>query len=124
MTSLRSVLALLVLVAATSVVALSSRLVTSDENLRVILIVAERYHFSPSEIRLRQGEQVILELTSEDTIHGFRVPAARLNVTVPSRGRGRTRIRFTAHEKGRYQFECSRACGAGHIMMRGTIVVQ
>jgi len=108
---------------AAAVPASSIRLEPADEDLRVIRIVAERFHFSPSEVRLRQGEQVIIELTSEDTIHGFRVAAAAVNVRIPSRGRGRSRIRFTAHEKGRYPFECSRACGAGHIMMRGAIVV-
>lgn len=97
---------------------------TDDPDLPVIRISAERFHFSPSQIRLKEGDEVILELTSEDTIHGFRVGAADLNVIIPARGRGRTRVLFRAHKEGRYPFECSRACGAGHIMMRGMIVVE
>ena len=30
---------------------------------------------------------------------------------------------FEAREVGRYEFECSRLCGAGHNFMRGAIVV-
>jgi len=37
---------------------------------------------------------------------------------------GEVRVRFVAKEKGRFGFECSRACGAGHHLMRGELVVQ
>ena len=91
---------------------------------RTISIVAERFSFSPSRIKLKQGQEVEFVITSEDTDHGFRIPAANIDGAIPQQGRGELRVRFLAREKGKYTFECSRPCGAGHNLMRGTIVVE
>jgi cytochrome c oxidase subunit 2 len=91
---------------------------------RVINIVAERFTFVPSQIKLKQGEVVELRIRSLDTNHGFRIADAGVNVIIPKRGKGDARILFRAREKGAFPFECSKACGAGHTMMRGRIVVE
>ncbi len=91
---------------------------------RVVNIVAERFTFNPSKITLKQGQVVEFVLTSEDTDHGFRIPAAGIDVAIPPQGRGEVRVRFIAREKGKFAFECSRPCGAGHNLMRGTIEVK
>lgn len=95
-----------------------------EEPDRVINIVAERFTFVPSKIKLKQGEVVELRIRSLDTNHGFRIRDAGVNVIVPKRGKGDARILFRAQEKGVFPFECSKACGAGHTMMRGRIVVE
>ena len=95
-----------------------------EEPDRVINIVAERFTFVPSQIKLQQGEVVELRIRSLDTNHGFRIRDAGVNVIVPKRGKGDARILFRAQEKGVFPFECSKACGAGHTMMRGRIVVE
>jgi heme/copper-type cytochrome/quinol oxidase subunit 2 len=92
--------------------------------VRTISIVAERFFFSPSKIKLKEGETVEFVLTSDDTDHGFHVPSAGIDVAIPPSGKGEARIRFTAAKKGNFRFECSRACGAGHNLMRGEIVVR
>ncbi len=91
---------------------------------RVISISAERFSFNPSKISIKQGQLVEFVLTSEDTDHGFRIPSAGIDVAIPPQGRGEARVRFIAREKGRFVFECSRPCGAGHNLMRGTIEVK
>ena len=91
---------------------------------RTVHIVAERFSFTPSRIKLKQGTEVEFVVMSEDTDHGFRIPAAGIDATIPQQGKGELRVRFLAREKGRYVFECSRPCGAGHNMMRGMIVVE
>ncbi len=91
---------------------------------RVISIVAERFSFVPSVIGLKLGEVVELRIRSLDTNHGFRIREAGVNVIVPKRGRGDARILFRAQKKGVFPFECSKACGAGHTIMRGRIVVK
>jgi cytochrome c oxidase subunit 2 len=91
---------------------------------RVIAIVAERFTFVPSEIKLKQGEVVELRIRSLDTNHGFYIREAGVNVIVPKRGKGDARILFRAQEKGVFPFECSKACGAGHTIMQGRIVVE
>lgn len=87
-------------------------------------VTAERFHFTPSRIKVKEGETVDLVLTSQDTFHGFYLPAGDLKVTIPARGRGSVVVRFRADSKGEYPFECSRPCGAGHTMMRGVILVE
>ena len=91
---------------------------------RVISIVAERFTFVPSRIKLKEGEVVEFRIRSLDTNHGFRITDAGVNAIVPKRGKGDGRILFRAQRKGVFQFVCSKACGAGHTMMRGHIVVE
>jgi cytochrome c oxidase subunit II len=91
---------------------------------KVVSISAERFAFSPSKIKLKQGMIVEFVITSEDTDHGFRIPSAKIDAAIPQQGKGELRIRFVAKDKGVFPFECSRACGAGHNLMRGTIVVE
>ena len=97
----------------------------SDANpARTISIVAERFTFNPSRINLKQGEVVEFILTSDDTDHGFRIPEAGIDVAIPPRSKGELRVKFVAVKKGRFAFECSRPCGAGHNLMRGVIAVK
>ena len=94
---------------------------------RVIHITAERFSFTPSEIAVRLGEEVDLRIESEDTSHGFRVidaDGANIDAVVPKRGDGELRVLFRPERPGRYTFECSRMCGAGHDFMRGVLVVR
>ena len=91
---------------------------------KVVSISAERFVFSPSKIKLKQGMIVEFIITSEDTDHGFRIPSANIDAAIPQQGKGELKIRFVAKEKGVFPFECSRACGAGHNLMRGQIVVE
>jgi cytochrome c oxidase subunit II len=91
---------------------------------RVISIVAERFTFSPSKITVKEGELVEFVITSDDTDHGFRIPDAKIELAIPQQGKGEARVRVVWNKKGSYAFECSRPCGAGHNLMRGTIVVK
>ena len=91
---------------------------------RVIPIVAERFSFVPSQIKVKAGTVVEFRIHSEDTNHGFRIPAAGINEVIPKRGKGELKVTFHAEKPGRYEFECSKPCGAGHNMMRGVIVVE
>jgi cytochrome c oxidase subunit 2 len=90
---------------------------------RVITVVAERFSFTPSEITIETGEEVELRLKSEDTAHGFRIPGV-VNVTVPKRGYDPLAVTIGPLAAGRYPFECSRVCGAGHNFMRGMLIVR
>lgn len=86
-------------------------------------VVAERFSFTPSEIKMKVNTRVTLRLRSEDTDHGFRVAGTSIDVRIPKRGRGHIDVIFEPTKEGKYTFECSHVCGAGHQFMRGTIVV-
>ena len=95
-----------------------------DRERRVVRILAERFSFTPSEIRVPRGVTLELRIRSDDTMHGFRIVGRNVNLLVPKRRQGEAVVVFEAVEAGRYAFECSRLCGAGHNFMRGAIVVE
>jgi cytochrome c oxidase subunit 2 len=90
---------------------------------RVVHLSAERFSFTPSEIRIRAGEDVELRISSEDTAHGFRIDGTDVTATVPKRGQGEVSVRVRLERPGRYEFACDRMCGAGHDFMRGVLRV-
>lgn len=91
---------------------------------RRIAIVAERFSYMPSRIKVKRGATVAFVLTSEDTYHGFYIRRLGLNVMIPAQGKGEKKVRIRFSEPGHYVFECSRPCGAGHNAMRGLIIVE
>lgn len=93
----------------------------AQDEIQVVTVVAERFTFTPSEIRVNAGVPLRIELKSDDTGHGFRLLGTEINVEIPKRSRGIATVTFTP-EEGRYTFECSRLCGAGHSFMRGVII--
>jgi len=94
------------------------------QETRVIRISAERFAFTPSRIELAVGEQVELVVTSDDTAHGMRIEGTDVDLTIPKRGPGEIRATVSFDKAGRYEFACSRMCGAGHNFMRGEIIVR
>jgi cytochrome c oxidase subunit II len=91
---------------------------------QVIEIFVERFSFTPSEFRVKAGAPVEIRLRSDDTDHGFRIVGTDVNVVIPKRGKGVATITFVPPKPGRYRFECSKLCGAGHSFMRGTLIAE
>jgi cytochrome c oxidase subunit 2 len=90
---------------------------------RIVEVSAERFAFTPSEIRATTGTPLEIRLRSDDTAHGFRIIGGEVNIQIPKRGKGAATVIFTPPKAGRYTFECSKLCGAGHSFMRGVIIV-
>jgi len=91
---------------------------------RVVSISAERFAFNPGKITVKQGQLIEFVLVSDDTDHGFKIVGTTIDVAIPPSGAGEARVQFLANSKGRFVFECSRPCGAGHNIMRGEIIVK
>ncbi len=89
-----------------------------------VRIVAERFFFTPSKLKVRSGARLKIVLESRDTFHGFRLEGSDIDVVIPARGRGSVEVSWVAPEPGRYDFVCSKRCGAGHAQMRGAIIVE
>lgn len=89
---------------------------------RVIKIVAQRFSYTPSEIVLKKGQPVVLEFTSLDFVHGFKIPDLDIRADLPP---GKiTRVRLTPEKAGVYDFLCDNFCGSGHEEMGGCIIVR
>jgi cytochrome c oxidase subunit 2 len=98
-------------------------LAQAGEETRTIQIAAERFTFTPSEIRVKAGTRLEIRLESDDTAHGFHIVGTDVDIELPKRGRGAATVTFQP-QSGRYTFECSRVCGAGHEFMRGVIIAE
>lgn len=94
------------------------------QDTQIVEVTAERFSFTPSEVRTKLGTALEFRLQSDDTDHGFRILGTDVNVRIPKRSRGVATVHFTPDKPGRYTFECSKLCGAGHSFMRGVIVVE
>ena len=75
-------------------------------------------------ISVKAGAPVEIRLRSDDTDHGFRILGTDINITIPKRGKGVATVTFVPPSAGRYVFECSKLCGAGHSFMRGTMIAE
>ena len=95
-----------------------------QEKPQVVEIFVERFSFTPSEFRVKAGAPVEIRLRSDDTDHGFRIVGTDINVAIPKRGKGVATVTFVPPQPGRYVFECSKLCGAGHGFMRGTLIAE
>jgi cytochrome c oxidase subunit 2 len=101
----------------------SEALAQAGQETRVIEIAAERFTFTPSEIRVKAATRLEIRLESDDTAHGFHIVGTDVDIELPKRGRGAATVTFQP-QAGRYTFECSRVCGAGHEFMRGVIIAE
>jgi len=90
-------------------------------NEQVIRISASTFEFKPSEITVRKGMPVVLELTSQDRHHGFKLSAFELRVDI--KPGVDEKVRFVPDKIGKFTFLCDVFCGDGHEDMSGTIRV-
>jgi len=97
---------------------------TAQPAVQVIEINAERFSFTPSEFRVRSDAPVEIRLRSDDTDHGFHILGTDIKIVIPKRGKGAATVTFQPPKPGRYVFECSKLCGAGHAFMRGTLIAE
>jgi cytochrome c oxidase subunit 2 len=88
---------------------------------QVIRISASSFEFKPSEITVKKGIPVTLEIVSQGHHHGFRLSEFHLRADIQP---GVTqKIRFVPDKTGKFNFLCDVFCGEGHEEMSGTLAV-
>ncbi len=90
--------------------------------VREVKVEAKRWAFDPNRIVVKKGEKVRLVVTSLDVKHGLGIEAFNINQELPPH-QPQT-IEFTPDQAGEFEFHCTVFCGAGHLDMKGTLVVQ
>jgi polyferredoxin/plastocyanin len=79
---------------------------------RTIEVSVKRFGYDPSIITVREGETVVIKLSSEDVTHGFYLYDYGMTASVDP---GETEIiGFVADKAGRFSFRCSVTCGWLH----------
>jgi|SRR5450432_655630 cytochrome c oxidase subunit 2 len=111
----------------------------ADHGIQVIEVVAKKYEFTPSPIRVKLGAKVQLTITSLDKTHGFKINlypdgsdgkgdpglvfASNEDCFKVEKGPP-TEVPFEAHTPGTYSFHCCNRCGLGHGGMKGQLIVE
>jgi len=88
---------------------------------QVIRISASNFEFKPSEILVKKGVPVTLELDSQDRHHGFKLAEFQLRVDI--KPGVVQKVRFVPDKIGTFTFICDVFCGDGHEEMSGTVRV-
>lgn len=87
----------------------------------VVRIEASKFRYDPPKVTLKRGMPVVLELTSTDRSHGFKLPELGIDVKIlPGET---TQVRLQPELAGTFSFACDVFCGSGHEEMDGEIVV-
>ena len=88
---------------------------------RVIKIIAKKFVFVPNEIRVKQGETVVLQFTAPEVPMGFSLPDFAVRADIMP-GKVAT-LRLTPDKTGSFDFLCDVFCGSGHEDMNGKLIV-
>ncbi|HSG44266.1 MAG TPA: cupredoxin domain-containing protein [Anaerolineales bacterium] len=88
---------------------------------RTLEIDARQYAYSPSDIRVNQGDTITLHLVSTDVVHGIYIDGYDLSFEADP---GQTAmLTFIADKPGSFRFRCNVTCGAMHPFMIGKLTV-
>jgi cytochrome c oxidase subunit 2 len=94
----------------------------AEEGPKVVEISAKRFGFTPDHITLKQGEPVILRLTSLDVTHGFFSRDLKVDELIEA---GKTtEVRVQPQKAGTFTVICDHFCGSGHGNMKMTVTVE
>jgi heme/copper-type cytochrome/quinol oxidase subunit 2 len=119
---MRSYLLLLLLATAGLVVAFAPlpvpALASQERSFR---IDARQFAYSPSELAVKPGDTVTIQLVSTDVVHGLYIDGYELAVEADP-GQTAT-LTFTADKQGSFRFRCNVTCGAMHPFMIGKLTV-
>jgi cytochrome c oxidase subunit 2 len=88
---------------------------------QIIRMTVKKFEYSVKEIVVKKGVPVVIEITSEDRVHGFSLPAFGVRGDViPGQV---TRIAFTPDKSGIFEYLCDIFCGDGHEDVTGKLTV-
>jgi len=89
-----------------------------SEAPQTIDVVASKFSYSPSEIKLKKGQTVTLVFHSSDVTHGVKLP--ELNIDCAIQKGKKTEVTVTPSETGQFFGKCAYFCGKGH----GSMILQ
>jgi heme/copper-type cytochrome/quinol oxidase subunit 2 len=87
-----------------------------------IHVTMRQFAIEPKLIEVKQAQNVVLEISTEDVLHGFMVP--KLGINEPIQPGNAAAIHLDTSRKGEFEVTCSILCGAGHDDMRARILIK
>lgn len=120
--SLRTVLPWLVLaLLAALVLLLPLPAIAAAPQARHFHIEASQFTYSPAVLKVNPGDQVTIELASQDVVHGLAIDGYPVSLQADP-GQVAS-ITFTADQAGVFKLRCSVTCGNMHPFMNGKLQV-
>ena len=111
----------LLLSAALAGAALATTSFAAAPKPRVVKISARRFVFTPATVKLKKGQPVTFELTTQDIFMGMNIPDFGVRSDIVP---GKTmKLTFTPEKAGTFTFLCDVFCGDGHEGMSGKLEV-
>lgn len=89
---------------------------------KTVLVTMRKFAIEPNVIRAKQGENVVLVVSTKDVQHGFQVEA--LGINEPIQPGQPVNVPLDTSRKGEFKVACSIVCGVGHDDMTGEIIVE
>ncbi len=101
-------------------------------------ILAHKYAYDPSIIKVNQGDEVHIKFSSRDVTHGFYMEGYDIDA-IAEAGKSGIQLRhpsqawafapadeivFTADKRGKFRYRCSMTCGYMHPFMMGVMLVE
>jgi cytochrome c oxidase subunit II len=103
-------------------IATPARPEVTASNVVELNLTAKDFEFSQKEIRVHQGDRVILHVTATDGNHGVGIQGYTESVQV-NEGETKT-LEFVADKAGNFTYYCNVPCGSGHRNMKGMLIVE
>ncbi|MBM7573251.1 cytochrome c oxidase subunit II [Aquibacillus albus] len=92
-----------------------------DENTYEVAIIAEAFGYSPNNIEVPVGKEIIFRVTSKDVTHSFSIINTNVNMmVVPGQISEKS---YTFKKTGDFLILCNEYCGTGHHYMQAEIKV-
>ncbi|MBV9146582.1 MAG: cupredoxin domain-containing protein [Acidobacteria bacterium] len=85
-------------------------------------VTMRRFAIEPDVIRVKQGQNIVLDVSTKDVEHGFEVQD--LGINEPIQPGKPAEIPIDTSRKGEFRVACSIRCGPGHEDMTAKIVVE
>jgi nitrous-oxide reductase len=91
-----------------------------------VSMTSVRSHFTPDQIEVEQGDEIVWRITSiegaQDATHGFALAGYNINLSIePGEA---TQVTFVADTPGVFPFYCAEFCSALHLEMMGYFLVK
>jgi len=93
-----------------------------EEDTKIFYVTAFMWEYYPQEIRVQEGDYVIIHFSSIDVTHGLYIEA--WNITSNLAPNQTETIEFKADKIGKFEFYCIFYCGIGHEDMKAYVVVE
>ena len=99
---------------------------------RIVTVIAYQWGFafidkdkkiSRNAVVVKAGEKVLFKIVSNDVIHGFNIPVARITAELDPDGKRELWIK-APDKPGKYLIQCMNYCGVGHTQMKAWLVVK